>query len=281
MKIAVIGATGFIGSNLIKEFPLKYKIIATYNNKSKIDKKSLNKKNIEWKFLDINKKKNYFKYLGFPDIVIHLAWSKLPNYKIIFHQKTELPNQKILISNLVKNGLKNIFIAGSCLEYGYQDGKLDENKKEIPNNNFAKAKCSLKKYVFNLQKKYEFNLTWGRIFYIYGKHNTRDTLYNQVLKSAIKRNDKITVSGNKIRDYLHIKEVCKIIIGLSLKKLNFGLVNICSGKGISLKKLINTICKSKQIKAKVNYINDLRKNFEPEKFWGCDKKLKICLQRKK
>ena len=56
MKIAVIGATGFIGSNLIKEFPLKYKIIATYNNKSKIDKKSLNKKNIKWKFLDIKKK---------------------------------------------------------------------------------------------------------------------------------------------------------------------------------------------------------------------------------
>ena len=281
MKIAVIGATGFIGSNLIKEFSLKYKIIATYNNKSKIDKRTLYKKNIIWKFLDIGEKKNFFRYLDYPDIVIHLAWSKLPNYKINFHKKKELPNQKRLISNLVRNGLKNIFIAGSCLEYGYQNGKLDENKKEIPNNNFSKAKCILKKNVFDLQKKYKFNLTWGRIFYIYGKHNTRNTLYNQIINSSKKESSKITVSGNKIRDYLHIKQVCKIIMDLSLKKLNFGLVNICSGKGISLKKLIKNICKSKKIKPKVNYIKDVRKNFEPEKFWGCNKKLKICLQTKK
>jgi len=80
MKISVIGATGFIGSNLIKKFPSKHKIIATYNNKSKIDKNYLNKKNIEWKFLDIHKKQNFFKYLGSPDLVIHLAWSNLTNY---------------------------------------------------------------------------------------------------------------------------------------------------------------------------------------------------------
>ena len=102
-----------------------------------------------------------------------------------------------------------------------------------------------------------------------------------MVNSSIKGNDKITVSGNKIRDYLHIKQVCKIIMGLSLKKLNYGLVNICSGKGISLKKLIGTICKSEKIRAKVNYIKDIRKNFEPEKFWGCNKKLKICLKRKR
>ena len=57
MRIAVIGATGFLGSNIIKYLPKKHKIIATYNNKSKIDKKYLNKKNIKWKFLDIYKKK--------------------------------------------------------------------------------------------------------------------------------------------------------------------------------------------------------------------------------
>ena len=102
-----------------------------------------------------------------------------------------------------------------------------------------------------------------------------------MVNSSIKGNDKITVSGNKIRDYLHIKQVCKIIMGLSFKKLNYGLVNICSGKGISLKKLIGTICKSEKTRAKVNYIKDIRKNFEPEKFWGCNKKLKICLKRKR
>jgi len=37
MKIAIIGATGFIGSNLIKYLPNNYKIVATYTNKKKIN----------------------------------------------------------------------------------------------------------------------------------------------------------------------------------------------------------------------------------------------------
>ena len=41
MKIALIGATGFLGSNMIKLIPTKYKILATYVNK---DKKRLKKK---------------------------------------------------------------------------------------------------------------------------------------------------------------------------------------------------------------------------------------------
>ena len=279
MRIAVIGATGFLGSNIIKYLPKKHKIIATYNNKSKIDKKYLNKKNIKWKFLDIYKKKNFFKYLKRPDVVIHLAWSNLPNYHLNFHIKKELPKQKKFILNLVSNGLKNIFIAGTCFEYGYQNGKLNENKCELPNNKYSKAKCILKKYVFFLKNKYEFNLTWGRIFYVYGKHNSRNTLYNQVIESSKKNREKIKVSGNKIRDYLHINQISKIITSLTLKKNNFGLVNICSGKGISLKRLIKNICKLENIKPNVKYIKEIKKSIEPEKFWGCNKKLKNCLRK--
>ena len=278
MKIAVIGATGFLGSNIIKHLPKKYKIIATYINKKKISKKFIKKKNIKWKFLDIYKKKNFFKYLENPDIVLHFGWSNLPNYQLKFHLKKELPKQKRFIFNLLNSGLKTIFIAGTCFEYGNQSGKLSESTLEKPNSNYSLAKCKLKKYTFALLKKFNFNLTWGRIFYIYGRHNSRATLYNQILESSKKNNQKINVTGNLVRDYLHIDEISKIIIELSLKKKIFGIVNICSGKGISLKNLIKKICKIENISAKINFINNNNKNIEPIKFWGCNKKLKRCLQ---
>ena len=60
MKIAIIGGTGFIGSNLIKYLPKKHKIIATYINKKKITKELIGIKNIKWKYLDIYKKKKLF-----------------------------------------------------------------------------------------------------------------------------------------------------------------------------------------------------------------------------
>ena len=93
MKIAIIGATGFLGSNILKLIPKKHEIIATYVNK---EKKRLNKKNIKWKFLNIHKRGKFYNYLNKPEIVIHLGWSNLPNYKLKSHLQKELPAQKNL-----------------------------------------------------------------------------------------------------------------------------------------------------------------------------------------
>ena len=110
-------------------------------------------------------------------------------------------------------------------------------------------------------------------------HNSRDTLFNQIIKSSKKRGEEINVTGNLVRDYLHIKEISKIIVQLTLKKKNIGLVNICSGKGISLKSLIKKICKQEKIKPKINFTNKKNNTIEPNKFWGCNKKLQYCLKK--
>ena len=128
-------------------------------------KNVLKKKNIKWKFLDIHKRKNFFSYLEKPDIVIHLGWSNLPNYKLKSHLQKELPSQKKFIYDLVSRGLKNIFIAGTCFEYGNQAGKLSEKNLEKPNN-YSKS-CKLKDYVVKLSAKFDFKYTWGRILYLW------------------------------------------------------------------------------------------------------------------
>ena len=276
MKIAIIGATGFLGSNILKLIPKKYEITATYVNK---EKNRLKKKNIRWKFLDIHKKNKFYNFLNRPDIVIHLGWSNLPNYKLKSHLQKELPSQKKLIHDLVSSGLKNIFLAGTCFEYGHQTGKISEKNLDKPNNYYSRAKCKLKNYVIKLSKKLDFNFIWGRIFYIYGKHNSRDTLFNQIINSSKKNRKKINVTGNLIRDYLHINEISKIIIQLSLQKKNIGIINICSGKGISLKNLVKKISVENKIKPKINFTKTKNNNIEPNKFWGCNRKLKFYLKK--
>lgn len=272
MKIAIIGGTGFIGSHLIKFFlEKKIKIIATYLNKKKL---FLNKK-IKWKYLNIYKKKNYYKYLENPDLVIHLSWGGLPNYNKNFHLQHELLFQKQFLENLIINGLKNIFVTGTCYEYGKKKGKLSESMSTRPVTKYSKAKDILRKYLFRLKKKYNFNLTWGRIFYIYGKHNSRATLYNQIIASD-KNNDEVKVQGSLIRDYLHINELVKIIYKLTLKK-DLGIVNLCSGKGISLKNLIKQICKKESINPNITYVKNKISKYESMNFYGDSKKLKEIL----
>ena len=273
MKIAIIGGTGFIGSYLVKFFiKKKIRIIATYTNKKKL----FFNKNVKWKYLNIYKEKNYYKYLGNPDLVIHLSWGGLPNYNKISHIKHELNFQKSFIKGLISKGLKNIFISGTCYEYGKKKGKLNENMPTNPNNQYSKAKNELRKYLFKLKEKYYFNLTWGRIFYIYGKHNSRSTLYNQILESP-KNNSVVNVQGNLIRDYLHINELVKLIYRISLKK-NINIINICSGKGIRLKNLIKKICKDEDIKPNIIYVKNKISKYESNAFYGDSKKLRKFLK---
>ena len=66
--------------------------------------------------------------------------------------------------NLSFDGLKNLFVLGTCQEYGMQSGELSENNEVHPITKYGIAKNNLRIKLENLQKEYSFNLTWARLF---------------------------------------------------------------------------------------------------------------------
>ena len=273
-KIAIIGGTSFIGAKLIFLIPKnKFKIIATYNNKKNIVK---NKK-ITWKKLNLNKKKkNYFKYLNSPDIVINLAWPDIPQYLLKRHLKTFIL-QKRLNYNLVNNGLKNLIILGTCYEYGKISGKLNEGIKPRPIIPYAKAKFELFKSIIKLKKKKSFKLSWLRPFFVYGNNKKRKTLFSLLKDYEKNRIEKLEVCGELVRDFVPINYLCKSILKIIDLNDDIGLLNICTGRPMKLKKFvkinINDVKKFSKIKMNGKNPN----SFEAKKFWGCNKKLKKIL----
>jgi dTDP-6-deoxy-L-talose 4-dehydrogenase (NAD+) len=268
MKIAIVGASGFIGKKLCEQVSKvkTLKVLATYNkNKPKI-------KNITFIKLDIRKKKkNYFKILKKPDLLIHLAWSDLESFDSNVHIKKILPQQKYFLKNLIKNGLKNLVVTGTCFEYGKSSGKIKENHSTKPLVSYAKAKNYLRIFLFNLKRKNQFNLTWLRLFYIYGINSSRNTLTNLLINSRV-LNNYISVNKSIQRDYLSVNDVAKRIIFVALKKKNFGLLNICSGKSITLKKLIKILKRKYNIKPLVKFNKFNIPKYEAVKFCGNNKK---------
>ena len=115
-KILITGASGCIGRSFLSEISKEknIEIIAAYR-KNKLNLEPY--ENIQFIKLDINKKRNnWYSSLGKPDIVVHLAWDYLDNFKDTKHESEILQSHFLFISNLLKNGLKNIVIAGTCLE---------------------------------------------------------------------------------------------------------------------------------------------------------------------
>ncbi len=281
MKVLVTGATGFVGNYVITELlKLKVDIIVTSSNEEKANQEFWfdNVKYISFDFAQLDSLTNYFLFFNEPDIAIHLAWEGLPNYKSSFHTEINLPRHKILLKNLIQNGLKDLTVTGTCLEYGMHEGCLTEDMIPEPANPYAVAKNELRIFLEELQTQFAFSLKWVRLFYMYGKGQNPNSLLSQLDKALANGDTTFSMSGGEqTRDYLPIEKVAANIVNIALQKNVEGIINCCSGAPISVKDFVEQYLKAtgKSIKLNLGYYPYT--DYEPMHFWGSIEKLKEAL----
>ncbi len=279
MKVLLTGATGFIG-NYVTEELLKRKldVVAT----SIVLKKEIQSawlKKVDYIQADLNDKRDdWFDFFGKPDLIIHLSWEGLPNYKELFHFERNLPSNYLFLKSLIKSGLKKVVVMGTCFEYGKQEGALKETLETKPKNPYALAKDCLRKFLEQLQKKTPFDLKWIRLFYLYGKGQKPNTILEQ-LEAALHKNEKVfnMSGGEQLRDYLPVEKVAEYVVKIALQDKVSGIINCCSGKPISIKDLVQNYLTENNKKIELNLGYYPYPDYEPMAFWGDDSKLKRAL----
>ena len=131
-------------------------------------------------------------------------------------------------------------MAGTCFEYGMQSGPLNVNIDTHPNNLYGFAKDVLRRQLQYFVAVNPFSLTWERLFCLYGNWRSENSLLPP-WRRAIERDYKVfnMSDGEQLRDYLLVTDVAKHLVSLALQAKDFGVVNICSGKLVSVRKLID------------------------------------------
>lgn len=281
MRILVTGATGFIGMHLVSHLvKLDHQVIVTARNEEKFRLVSWRDKVdfVKYDISDSSERINLFTFFQEPEMVIHLAWGGLPNYDKMYHIENNFPEQYSFLKNLIKNGLQNITVTGTCLEYGLQNGCLNENMISDPLNPYAMAKDFLRKSISQLQKIYSFNYKWIRLFYTYGDFQSPSSIISQ-LKSTIENGGSVfnMSVGDQLRDYLKVEEVVDMITNLSFNRKFSGIVNCCSGQPISVRKLVEDYLFKRKLTIKLNLGYYPYSEYEPMAFWGDTTRLKMIL----
>lgn len=279
MKILITGASGFVGRHVIDEL-LKYdhEIIAAGRNKNSLTNLHEKIKVIEFDLDNLQSNKNYFSELDSPDVLIHLAWQGLPNYKSAFHIEKNLPSHCAFLKSMLDNGLQNLVVTGTCFEYGMKDGCLSEDMESDPQNPYAKAKDKLRKFLQHLASQHSFNLKWIRLFYMYGKGQNPNSLLSQ-LESALQRGDAVfnMSGGEQLRDYLPIETVAEHIVKIAFQNKINGVINCCSGVPIKVKTCVENYLEKNKKKINLNLGYYPYPDYEAMAFWGDNKKLKTVL----
>ena len=273
MKVAVTGTTGFIGRHVLAE--LEARSVETIALARSATAKPMGHSSSRVVQLDLhNAPSNAYELMGRPDVLIHLAWAGLPNYKSLHHFEQELPAQYQFLKSLLESGLQNIVVAGTCFEYGLQSGPLSEDIAPHPSNPYGFAKDALRCQLEYLKSACPFHLTWARLFYLYGEGQAESSLWPQ-LRQAAERGDPVfnMSGGEQLRDYLPVTQVAKHLVSVALKNKDIGAINVCSGTPISVRKLVEGWIKEYGWSIALNLGHYPYPDYEAMAFWGDSRKL--------
>ena len=237
MKILVTGCSGFIGKNLLEQLIPDVGVDIVQLPK-KLKKSILVFKKEDFVNTDLND----------IDIVIHLA-------SFIDVQESKMYPDKYWENNFIKTkqfidlcekrGIKKFIFTSSASVYQSSKNKHKENEELSEDNNmYARSKIACEKYL--IQSK----LNWVilRLSNVYGKYNDKGVIYQ--FSKGLKHGTIIMNNfGESVRDFVHVYDVVEAI-----KKsfnINKKIINISSGKGISINNLLTLIMNLNR-KMKVN-----------------------------
>lgn len=281
MKVLVTGATGFIGSYVVKELlKRQHHVIATSRNQNKACSYEWFSQ-VEYIPCDLNvMQENFFQFFQQPDLLIHLIWEGLPNYKDLFHLEKNLFSNYCFLKNMIEHGLKHLVVTGTCFEYGMQSGALSEDMETKPDNPYGLAKDTLRKFLEQLQKKIVFEFKWIRLFYMYGKGQSPSAILSQLDKALDNGDPNFNMSGGEqLRDYLPVEKVAEYIVKIAMQNKLLGIINCCSGEPISIRRLVENYLKDRQKNIHLNLGYYPYPDYEPMAFWGDNSKLMLALEK--
>ena len=224
MKVLVTGASGFIGSALIKQLSnvADVELTGISRNTPTVSAKSLN---INWLQGDLADK-NFVEFLSKKefDKVFHLAWQGLPDRSADYCQ-LNLKISKDFLAAITKMRKVELNVLGSCLEYGNITGVVQDHTSPIGNDDFSKAKIELHSFVRSLGSKYR----WYRPFYVYGNGQNPRALMPTILKSIESRMEVEIRSLNNSHDFIAVEDVANAIYTSSSVEEVEGEINIGTG----------------------------------------------------
>ncbi|OGT32436.1 MAG: hypothetical protein A3C44_03290 [Gammaproteobacteria bacterium RIFCSPHIGHO2_02_FULL_39_13] len=236
IKTAVIGATGFIGSHLFRQYRAAFSdCIGTSYSKSKGGLISFDLKNTDIHQLKLMETDHQA-------VII----SAMSNVNWCEAHPTESRDINVsgtlrIIKALSRMNIKIIFLSSGYVFNGRTRSKYQETEKTCPITEYGKQKAEVEKEIPNLTNNYLI----CRLSKIYGTAWKDNTLIDEAASSLL-QGKIINAADDQYFSPTHVDDVVSMILYAQQKNIN-GLVNLCNSDSYSRYHIVSSLAKALQI----------------------------------
>ncbi len=266
MNILILGAAGFIGTNLSislakqKEHKLTLvdKKIEFFDNikRFKFD-------NVTYKTCNFSIDEDYDDLVKDSDLVYHLVSTSTPsnsNRNVSEELGDNIIFSSRLFDSCVKDKVKKkvIFISSGGTVYGKEgECPLKETDPTLPISAYGLQKLTIEKMLYLYHYIYGLDYKVIRLSNPYGPYqrpNGKLGVVTTFISKAI-NDEEITIygDGSIVRDFIYIDDVIKGIIRIAKSDSKYNTFNLGSGQGTSIRELISLVEKSLKKKVSIDW----------------------------
>lgn len=269
MKIAIIGGAGFIGTNLA--ISIANESISAGNELTVIDRddayfktlKALNLPNTKFKAYPFSVDADFDEQVKDQDVIYHLASTIIPgdsNKNIPEELDANVIASAKLFDACVRQHVKKVvFISSGGAVYGKKGNcPIKEDNVTYPITSYGIQKIAIEKllYLYHYQKGLDYRII--RLANPYGPYQRPNgrlgVVTTFVYKALTDGVLEVYGDGSVVRDFIYIDDAIRGIRNIVNGENDLRIFNLGSGKGTSVKQVIETIQNTLEEDVSVQYI---------------------------
>ncbi len=276
MKILIVGGAGYIGSHVAKKLFQEGHTITIFDNLSTGLKSNIKS---DYGFIggDIKNYAEIASAMNNIEAVIHLAALKAAGESMSEPEKYSFNNLNgtiNLLNAMCEKGVKKIIFSSTAAVYGEPKYlPIDEKHSTEPINYYGFTKLEIERILTWYSKLKGLDCAILRYFNavgydtegeLKGLENNPQNLLPIIMEAIIGQREKVTIFGTDwptpdgtcIRDYIHVSDLAeghKLALDYLINNKSTVIVNLGTGKGLSVKEIIDEAKKQSGVDFKVEF----------------------------